>query len=68
MLSSLSLSNRQWLAEHLVMPEELQQTQQRTRDEELVSRLHALRYDGEMTAEELKKTLRDSHQFGTIIA
>ena len=64
MLSGLSLSNRQWLAEHLVEPEELKMVQQRKRDEELVRKLHELHYDGEMTAEEMKKTLRDSHHFG----
>lgn len=64
MLSGLSLSNRRWLAERLVEPEEKELTQQRKRDEELVRKLHALHYDGEMKAEELKKTLRDSHQFG----
>ena len=61
MLSGLSLSNRQWLAEHLVKPEELKTAQQRKRDEELVRKLHALHYDGEMTAGEMKKSLRDSH-------
>jgi len=64
MLSGLSLSNRQWLAEHLVEPEELERVQQRKRDEELVRKLHTLHYEGEMTAEEMKKTLRDSHHFG----
>ena len=64
MLSGLSLSNRQWLAEHLVEPEELERVQQRKRDEELVRKLRTLHYEGEMTAEEMKKTLRDSHHFG----
>ena len=64
MLSGLSLNNRQWLAEHLVEPEEIEQAQQRKRDEELVRKLHALHYEGEMTAEEMKKTLRESHHFG----
>ena len=64
MLSGLSLSNRQWLAEHLVEPEELEVARQRKRDEELVRKLHSLHYEGEMTGEELKKALRDSHQFG----
>ena len=60
MLSGLSLSNRQWLAEHLVEPEELERARQRKSDEEFVRKLHSLRYEGEMSAEELKKTLRDS--------
>lgn len=62
MLSGLSLSNRQWLAEHLVEPEELEAEQQRKRDEELVRKLHSMHYEGEMTGEEMKKALRDSHQ------
>ena len=60
MLSGLSLSNRRWLAEHLVEPKELAKEQHRKRDEELVRKLHALRYDGEMTGDEMKKALRDS--------
>ena len=37
---------------------------QRERDEQLVKDLHALRYDGEMTAEELKTLLRESRHGG----
>jgi hypothetical protein len=59
MLSGLSLSNRQWLAEHLVEPEELEQIKQRKSDEEFVRELQALHYEGEPSAEELKKSLRD---------
>ena len=61
---SLSYSDRQWLAEHLVEPEEIERAQQRKKDEELVRKLHSLRYDGEMTAEEMKQALRESHTFG----
>ena len=64
MLSGLSLSNRQWLAEHLVEPEELERERQRKSDEEFVRELQALRYEGEPTAEERKKMLRESHHFG----
>ena len=64
MLSGLSLTNRQWLAEHLVEPEELERARQRKSDEELVRKLHSLRYKGEMAPEELKRTLRESHHFG----
>ena len=58
---SLSYSDRQWLAEHLVEPEEIERAKQRKRDEELVRKLRSLRYEGEMTADELKKALRESH-------
>ena len=64
MLSGLSLTNRQWLAEHLVEPEELERARQRKSDEKLVRKLHSLRYEGEMASEELKRTLRESHHFG----
>ena len=64
MLSGLSLSNRQWLAEHLVEPEEREQVLQRKNDEQLVRDLQALHYEGEPTAEEKKKMLRESHYFG----
>ena len=58
MLSGLSLTNRQWLAEHLVEPEELERARQRKSDEELVRKLHSLRYEGEIAPDELKKSLR----------
>ena len=64
MLSGLSLTNRQWLAEHLVEPEEMAQAKQRKSDEQLVRELQALHYEGEPTAEERKKELRESHFFG----
>ena len=64
MLRGLSLNNRQWLAEHLVDPEELDSSLQRKRDEAFVRELHALRYEGEPTAEDRKRTLRESHHFG----
>ncbi len=64
MLSGLSLSNRQWLAEHLVEPEELERAGQRKRDEELVRKLQALHYEGEPTTEEKKRMIRESHHFG----
>lgn len=60
----LSYSDRQWLAERLVEPEEIEWAKQRKRDEELVHKLRSLRYEGEMTADELKKALRESHTFG----
>lgn len=64
MLRGLSLSNRQWLAEHLVEPAEMEQMVQRKSDAQLVRDLQALRYEGEPTTEEKKKMLRDSHVFG----
>ena len=67
MLSGLSLSNRQWLAEHLVEPEELERERQRKSDEEFVRELQALHYEGEPTAEERKKMLRESHHFGLTV-
>ncbi len=66
MLSGLSLSNRQWLAKHLVEPEEIAQSvQQRKDDEQFVRELQALHYEGEPTAEERKRMLRDNHFFGS---
>ena len=57
---SLSYSDRQWLAEHLVEPEEIERAKERKRDEEWVRELMALRYDGEMSAEEKKCLLQDT--------
>jgi hypothetical protein len=64
MLSGLSLSNRRWLAEHLIEPEEIEQSAQRKSDEELVREMRALQYEGQPTAEEMKKMIRESHHFG----
>ena len=55
MLRGLSLSNRQWLAEHLVEPAEMEQMVQRKSDAQLVRDLQALRYEGDPTTEEKKK-------------
>ena len=64
MLRGLSLSNRQWLAEHLVEPAEIELSAQRKSDAQLVRDLQALRYEGEPTTEEKKQMLRESHIFG----
>ena len=52
---SLSYSDRQWLAEHLVEPEEIERAKERKRDEEWVRELMSLRYEGGMTAANLHK-------------
>ena len=64
MLSGLSLSNRQWLAEHLVEPEELERAKQRKNDEEFVREFLAMPRGNDMSADEMKKMLRESHHFG----
>lgn len=64
MLRGLSLSNRQWLAEHLVAPEELEHAKQRKSDEEFVHEFLAMPRGNDMSAEEMKKLLRESHHFG----
>ena len=64
MLRGLSLSNRQWLAEHLVEPEELERAKQRKSDEEWLREFQALPRGNDMSAEEMKKMLRESHTFG----
>lgn len=64
MLSGLSLSNRQWLAEHLVEPEELERAKQRKSDEEFVREFLSMPRGNDMSADEMKKMLRESHHFG----
>lgn len=64
MLKGLSPSSRLWLAEHLVEADETDRAIERRSDEELMQKLHSLRYDGEMTAEEMKKALHESRSFG----
>ncbi len=64
MLSGLSLSNRKWLAEHLVEPEELERSEQRKSDEKWLRELQALHYEGELSAEEKKRVLRESRHYG----
>lgn len=63
MLSGLSLSNRQWLAEHLVEPEELEHAKQRKSNEQWLKELQALHYEGEPSVEEKKRFLRESRNF-----
>jgi hypothetical protein len=65
MLSGLSLSNRQWLAEHLVEPEEMKRAIKRKSDEEWLKELQALHYEGEPSTEEKKRFLRESRHFST---
>ena len=61
MLSGLSLSNRKWLAEHLVEPEEIERAKERKSDEDFVREFMALPRGNDMTADEMKKMLRESH-------
>jgi len=61
---SLAYSDRQWLAEHLLEPEEIERAKQRKRTEQFVREMRALQYEGQPTAEEMKKALRESHSFG----
>jgi len=61
---SLSYSERQWLAEHLVEPEEIENAKERKSSEQFVREMRALQYDGQSTAEEMKKMIRESHHFG----
>ena len=60
----MSYSDRKWLAEHLVEPDEIERTKQRKRDEQFVREIRALQYEGQPTAEEMKKMIRESHTFG----
>ena len=60
---SLSYSDRQWLAEHLVEPEEIERAKERKRDELFVRDMKALQYEGQPTAEEMKRMIRESHYF-----
>ena len=63
MLSGLSLSNRQWLAEHLVEPKEIERAIKHKSDEEWLKELQALHYEGEPSTEEKKRILRESRNF-----
>ena len=60
---SLSYSDRKWLAEHLVEPEEIERAKERKRDDEFVREMRALQYEGQPTAEEMKRMIRESHYF-----
>ena len=60
---SLSYSDRQWLAEHLVEPEEIERAKQRKKDEEFLREMRALQYEGQPTADEMKRMIRESHYF-----
>lgn len=45
------------------MQDEEEKAQQEKADEEYVKELLAMRYDGEMSADEMKQMLRESHHF-----
>lgn len=60
---SLSYNDRQWLAEHLVEPEEMERIVERKRNEQFVRDMRALQYEGQPTAEEMKRLIRESHYF-----
>ena len=60
---SLSQSEREWLAEHLIESVETNRTTQRELDEQFVRELQALHYEGELSAEEKKRILRESRSF-----
>jgi hypothetical protein len=47
-----------------VEPEEIEQAKQRKRTEQFVREMRALQYEGQPTAEEMKKMIRESHHFG----
>ena len=53
-----------FLVDSMQEDEEEEEAHQRTADEEFVKELLALRYDGEMSADEMKQMLRESHHFG----
>ena len=59
---SLSYSDRQWLAEHLVEPEEIERINERKRDEHFVRDMRALQYEGQPAAEEMKRMIRENEQ------
>lgn len=61
---SLSYSDRQWLAKHLVKPEEIERTKERKRDEEWVREFQTLPRGNDMTADEMKKLIRESRTSG----
>ena len=64
MLNGLSLSNRRWLAEHLMEPSELEHDTPEKSDEQWLREFQALPRGNDMTAEDMKKMLRDSHTYG----
>lgn len=63
-LSGLSLNNRQWLAEHLVKPEELAKARQQKEDAEWMKDFFSTPFDNPTTADEVKRDIRESHFFG----
>lgn len=58
-LSGLSLSNRKWLAAHLVEPWE-EEVKTLTDDEQFVDKFLNTPYDNPMSAQEAKKIVRES--------
>ena len=62
-LSGLSLSNRKWLAAHLVEPWEREEVKTSTDDELFVNQFLNTPYDNPMSAKEAKKIVRESRHF-----
>lgn len=63
-LSGLSLSNRIWLAEHLVKPEERNEAKILKKDEDFMREFLSMPYENPITTEQAKQQIRESRQFG----
>lgn len=63
MMQEMSIEQKLALVAYLINTIQREE-QKKTSDEEFVKELLALRYEGEMSADEMKRMLRDSHHFG----
>lgn len=67
MLSSLTKSNKRWLAEHLIeqaAKDEAEVAAAKQSDEEFFQDLFSTPYDNPMTAEEAKRIIRENRHSG----
>ena len=63
LMEEMTMEQKLALVAFLINTMQHEDPKKKTSDEEFVKELMALRYEGEMSAEEMKQIIRDSHHF-----
>ena len=63
LMEKMTMEQKLALVAFLINTIQHEEPKKKTSDEEFVKELMALRYEGEMSAEEMKQMIRDSHHF-----
>ena len=64
LMEEMTMEQKLALVAFLINTMQHEEPKKKTSDEDFVKELMALRYEGEMSAEEMKQMIRDSHHFG----